>query len=59
MVTGVREEGWGVNWETGINLYTLLYIKLIRTYIQHRELYSILSNDLYGKRFQKKGYMYS
>ena len=54
MVTGVREEGWGVNWEIGINLYTLLYIKLIRTYIQHRELYSILSNDLYGKRFQKK-----
>ena len=48
----------GINWETGIDIYILLYMKQI-TYkdllylyysIQHREFYSILCNDLYGER---------
>ena len=48
----------GINWETGLDIYILLYIKQI-TYkdllylqysIQHREFYSVLYNDLHGKR---------
>ena len=44
-------KAWPLNWEIGIDLYTLTYIKqilIIRTYCI--ELYSIFSNDLYGKR---------
>ena len=44
-------EVWPLNREIGIDLYTLTYIKqilIIRTYCI--EVYSVFSNDLYGKR---------
>ena len=49
MVT--KGEGGGMNWETGIDIYTLLYIK----YITNKNLLystgnSVFCNDLYGKR---------
>ena len=54
--------GIGVNWDIGIAIYILFYIKQIINQgptVQHRELYSVLCNDLYGKRISKKsGYMY-
>ena len=49
-----------MNWEIGIDIYTLLvlYIKQITNENPHRELYSILCDDLDGKEIQKKrGYM--
>ena len=47
-----RGEG-EINLDTGIKIYTLLYIKYIitRTY---RELYSILCDNIYGKRILKR-----
>ena len=45
-----------INWEIETDIYTLLYIKQITT-VEHRELYSILCNDLYGKRVWKRGDM--
>ena len=48
---GVR--GGGINWKTGIDIYTLLYIKQItekdNTTGQHRKLCSVLCNGLNGK----------
>ena len=48
---GVR--GRGINWETGVDIYTLLYIKQITnkdsTIVQHRELYSVLCSGLNRK----------
>ena len=50
MVTGVREGG--VNWEIGIDIYTILHIKQITN---EDSLYStILCNGLYGERILKK-----
>ena len=44
-----------INWESGVNIHTQLYIKQDqqRPTIQHRELYSVLCNNLYGKRIRK------
>ena len=57
MVT--KGEIWGrINWEIGIDIYTLLYIKQITN---RNPLYSTgnsaLYNDLYGKRTGKKVYV--
>ena len=56
--------GWGgINWETGIDIYTLLHIK----YITNKDLLNSTGNSvgefpynaLHGKKiFKKKGYMY-
>ena len=43
-----RGRGGGINWEIGIDRYTVLYIKQITS--ERRELYSILCKNLYGKR---------
>ena len=40
------EEGNRMNWEIGMDVYTVLCIKLIT---KHRELYSILYDDINGK----------
>ena len=44
-IMGVRGE---INREFGINVYTLLDMKLvtIQTYLEHRELYSVPGNSL-------------
>ena len=47
-----------MNWEIGINIYTLLYIKQITNenlLYSTRELYSMLCGDLNGKEIQKRG----
>ena len=48
-------ESWGkINWEIGIDIHTLPYIKQQGLTVQHRELCPILGNDLRGKRILKK-----
>ena len=46
------EEGNRMNWEIGMDVYTVLCIKLIT---EHRELYSILYDDINGKETRKRG----
>ena len=50
--------GRRINWETGIDIYTLLYIKQITnkdsTIVQHRELYSVLCSGLNRKIILKR-----
>ena len=48
-------QGTGINWEIGIDIHTVLYIKqIIRTCcVAQGTLYSILCNDLCRKRIQK------
>ena len=57
-VTGIEDKltvtnvGRGMNWEIGIDIYTLLYIKQItkeNLFIQHREVCSVICDDLNGK----------
>ena len=50
-----RGEG-AINWEIGIKIHTLLDIKYIITgpTVQHRELYSILYDNVYKKRTLKR-----
>ena len=54
--TGVRGEGAGINWEIGIDIYTLLLlcIKSITNENLLRELYSVLCGDLNRKESQKR-----
>ena len=50
-------KGMGVNQEFGINMYILSMYKIgnqEELTIQHRELYSIFSNNLYGKESEKE-----
>ena len=42
----------GMKWETGTDVYTVLCAKLIA---KHRELYSILYDDVNGKEIPKRG----
>ena len=46
-----------MNWEIGIDIYTLLCIKEItnENLLEHRELYSVLCGDLSRKEIQKTG----
>ena len=49
----------GINWENGIDMYTMLYIKYIkRITVEHRECYSILCNELYREKSNKGEYMH-
>jgi len=52
MVTKRGKQKGGIDWETEIETYTLLYKnrQQVRTYCIIQELYSILCNDLYEKR---------
>ena len=46
-----------MNWETGMDIYTLLCIKQIinENDCRYRELYSVLCGDLKGKEIQNRG----
>ena len=50
MATGGN--GAGINWETGIDTYTLVNTKQVTSkgLSQHRGLYSVLCISLYGRR---------
>ena len=55
-----REKGRGINWETGIDIYTLLYIKQITNKdLLYSTGTSIFYNDLHGEKSRKSGYMYN
>ena len=56
----LRGEGEnGKNWEIGINIYTLLYIKQLTNNLLYSTVSSIFCTGLYEKRIQKKNrYMY-
>ena len=50
-----KEKRGGINWETGIDIYTLLYIKQITNKdLLYNEGNSIFCNDPYGKRILKR-----
>ena len=52
--TGRR--GSGMNWEFGIDIYTLLcIIQITNENLLYRELYSMLCGDLNGRAIQKRG----
>ena len=48
----------GMSWEAGADIHTPLYINQIRTYLQHRGLYSTVCNNLYGEESKKEWYVY-
>ena len=52
------EKRGGIVWNIGIDIYRLLYLKQIKNNnmvcIQYKELYSILFNNLNGKRIWKR-----
>ena len=47
----IRGNRGGINWETGVDIYTPVHIKYItnKNYYIAQGTYSILCNDLYGK----------
>ena len=50
-----KEKRGGINWETGIDIYTLLYIKQITNKdLLYSEGNSIFCNDPYRKRILKR-----
>ena len=52
-----KEKGGSINYQFEVNICTLLYIKQITDKtdnLQHRELYLLCLNNLYGKRMWKK-----
>ena len=63
MVMWVRKKGKRIVTESGINMYTLLYLKWIKKQgpiVYYKELCSILCNNQMGKDFVKKnGYTYT
>ena len=52
MVTEGKSRGGGINEEVGINICILLHMvdNQQGSTVQHKELYSIFCNNLYGKR---------
>ena len=61
--TQVEGEGSGINWETGIDIYTLPCVKQWKPAEGHREISSVLCDDLDGqdgrRSLRGKGYMYT
>ena len=58
MVTGDKGLGGEINWEIGIDIYTLLYIKQITN---KKIMYNTGKSTQYsvmGKNLKKTGYMY-
>ena len=47
--------GGEMNWEIGIAIYALLYIKQITNENLHRGVYSVFCGDLKRKKIQKRG----
>ena len=48
-----------MNWEIGIAIYALLYIKQITNENLHRGVYSVFCGDLKRKKIQKRGDIYT